>query len=67
MAFLDMNSSGKWKKEHFLWKWEVHPRIFCLKDEYKVTEDGLVGGQTGDSMQKLTMRQTEHETTLKNT
>ena len=67
MAFLDMNMQWKVEKGTFLVEVGSSSQDIRLKDEYKVTEDGWLKGTDRDSMQKLTGRQTEHETTLKNT
>ena len=67
MAFLDMNMQWKVEKGTFLVEVGSSSQDIRLKDEYKVTKTAGWKEQTGDSMQKLTRRQTEHETTFKDT
>ena len=67
MAFLDMNMQWKVEKGTFLVEVGSSSQDIRLKDEYKVTEDGWLEGTDRGFYAKAYRRQTEHETTLKNT
>ena len=67
MAFLDMNMQWKVEKGTFLAEVGSSSQDIRLKDQYKVIEDGWLEGKDRASMQMLIRRQTEHETTFKDT